>query len=108
MVYYYEQINHTNLSDNEEEIYKIMSSKEEPKLIESINLLSYVNKGVLRGYIEREKILEIPVGYGTLLNALEIKINADLLEGETFKLTLQNETSGVNTSVQGFLKFQIK
>lgn len=108
MVYYYEQINHTNLSDNEEEIFKIISSREEPKLIESINLLSYVNKGVLRGYVEREKILEIPVGYGTLLNALEIKINADLIEGETFKLTLQNQTSGVNSSLQAFVKYQIK
>ena len=108
MVYYYDQINHTNLSDNEEEILRLTSSREEPKVIESINILSYTNKGVLRAYIEREKILEVPVGYGTIVDVLEIKINADLLEGETFKITLQNETSGVNTSVQGFVKYQIK
>ena len=72
------------------------------------SILSYTNKGVLRAYIEREKILEIPIGYGTIVDVLEIKINADLLEGETFKLTLQNETSGVNSSLQGFIKFQIK
>jgi len=108
MVYYYDQINHTNISDNEEEIYRTTSSKEEPKLIDSIRLLSFTNKGILRGYVEREKILEIPIGYGTLQNTLNIKINADLLEGETFKLTLQNEVSGVNTSLQGFVKYQIK
>ena len=100
-------IYHTNSSDMEEDVEELYSSKEEPVEVLEINILKVSNAGVLRAYIEREKIAEIPTESVNILNSLVIPINAKIPEGQKFKITLQNIVSGTNAQVIGYIRYHI-
>ena len=107
MVYYYESIEHINSSDDEEEVITITSTAEEKKKIVSILIYFEANAGYLNAYIDREKILSHPTARATIRNYLELEIDAELAEGEEFKLTLKNRVSGNNAEIYGAVKYEI-
>jgi len=107
MVEYYELIEHTNSSDEEEDVLSITSTEVEKKKVISVLITSEANQGYLRAYVERQKILEHLTGKATIENFLEIPVDAELDIGQTFKLTLQNKTAGTNAEVYGLVKYEI-
>ena len=107
MVEYYEMINHTNSSDSEEDVIELYSSKEEPKEVVEIHITKVTNAGILKAYIEREKIAEIPTEGLNIQNSLVIPVGAKIPEGQKFKITLQNIVSGTNAQVIGYIRYHI-
>jgi len=108
MVKLYDPIYHENSTDDEEEILKLHSSREEPKTLEKIIITGWVNEGILRIYHMREKLGEIPVGGSTLQVPLEIPVELEIPEGEDAKLTLQNRISGTNAKLIGHAQYIIR
>ncbi len=63
MTKYYEGFDHTNSSDDEEEVASITSTEEEPKHLIEITITQRLsNDTLLYGYLEREKIIDaVPI-----------------------------------------------
>lgn len=107
MTYYYERIDTTNSTDAETEILEITGTKEEPKIIHELDIISASNNGIIRGKYERDNIMEIPSSIGASGDNGSRPIKLNLKEGETFQLTLQNKTAGSNAGVVGFVIYEI-
>lgn len=111
MALYYVGIDHTNSSDDEEEVIRITATEKEPRRIISVLINSETNSGKLRMYIDRENLFSgesyWKTGVTTIRNYYEIEVNRTLSPGETFKLTLQNITAGTNASISGAVKVDV-
>ena len=108
MSYYYEKIEHKNVSDSKETVMEITSTEEEKKHIDSIIITKEANVGNIEGYIEREKILSYQSGKANIQNFIEIVIDRDLKVGDKFQLKMQNAVAGTNAEIYGLVKYQIK
>ena len=104
---YYEGFSHTNSSDNEEDVVSLTSTSEEKKKINKILIFSETNDGVMRWYVERERVGTHYTNKATIQNALEFEVDRELAEGETFKITLKNVSSGTNAAIVGAIEYEI-
>lgn len=107
MPYYYERIDRTNTSDAETQILELTGTKEEPKIIRELDIISASNSGIIRGKYERDTIMEIPSSIGASGDNGSRPLNLVLKEGESFQLTLQNKTAGSNAGLVGFVIYEI-
>lgn len=108
MTRYYKLIEHANTTDDPEDVVSIISSEEEPRNIERLLVTSTTNLGYLKGNVERETLFNHLTNKATFDNFLEIPVEEELAIGDTFELTLQNETAGTNAEIYGLVEYSIR
>jgi len=111
MTKYYKGFEHTNSSDDEEDIITLTSTEEEVKyLIDVVVTHRLSHDTVVYGYIEREKIIDAVRIEASPLNEnpYRFTVDLDIPAGETFTLRLKNQSSGNNGGVVGYLVYEIR
>lgn len=108
---YYKGVDHTNTTDDEEDVVSITSTEVEKKKVVEVGIVKETNAGELKFYVERENLFEgntyHKTAQATLQNALVYSIDREIPVGQTFKLTLKNVTAGTNAALVGYVKYQI-
>jgi len=110
MVIYYEGFDHTNSSDDEEEVATITSTAEEPKRLKEIKITQRLtNDTLLYAYLEREKIIDgVPIEASPMNeNPYVFALNLDIPVGQTFVLKLKNQSAGSNGGIVGHWAYEI-
>ena len=111
MVKYYLGFDHTNSSDDEEEVEDLESTEEEPKVLNRIVITQRLsNDTLLIGYLEREKILDgIPIEASPLNeNPYVFDVGLDIPIGQVFTLKLKNQSAGSNGGIVGYFEYTIR
>jgi len=111
MVKYYLGFDHTNSSDDEEEVEDITSTEEEPKTLNRIVITQRLsNDTVLYGYLEREKIIDgVPIEASPVNeNPFVFAVDLEIPVGQTFTLKLKNQSAGSNGGIVGYFEYTIR
>jgi len=107
----YKGFDHTNTTDDEENVLEITSTEAEVKRIVAVNIIKETNAGKLKFYIERENLFEENTYHKTAqwstYYPLRFIINEELDIGKTFRITLQNVTAGTNAELVGYVEYEI-
>lgn len=108
---YYEGFDHTNTTDDEEEVAEITSTEEEPKTIKRL-VITHVttNVGVLHAYVEKERVIDGITLESSPLNEnpYVFDVDTELPIGQSFKPMLTNKTAGANAGVKGYIEYEIR
>lgn len=110
MVKYEMGFDHTNTTDDEEEIVRVSSTEEEPKRITKIMIVDEPDQdGYLTGYLGREKIMDSCPLFVETFGGIrrDYPIELDIPVGETFVLKGKNKAAAAYFSASGFVEYEI-
>ena len=107
---YYKGFEHTNSTDDEENVTTLTSTEEEKKTLKRVVITHRLaNDTLLTAYIEREKVIDNVRIEASPVNSNPYVFDSDIEipPGETFTLTLKNQSAGSNGGVVGYLEYEI-
>ena len=107
---YYKGFEHTNSTDDEEEIIRLTSTEEEKKTLKRVVITHRLaNDTLLTAYIEREKVIDNIRIEASPFNdkPYVFESDAEIPPGESFVLTLKNQSAGSNGGIVGYYEYEI-
>ena len=107
---YYKGFEHTNSTDDEENVTTLTSTEEEKKTLKRVVITHRLsNDTLLTAYVEREKVIDNVRIEASPVNSNPYVFDSDIEipPGETFTLTLKNQSAGSNGGVVGYLEYEI-
>jgi len=107
---YYKGFKHTNSTDDEETVVSLTSTEVQKKIVKRVVITHRLsNDTVLIAYIEREKVIDNIRIEASPFNDTPYVFNSDIEipPGETFTLSLKNQSAGSNGGVVGYLEYEI-
>ena len=107
---YYKGFEHTNSTDEEETIVTLTSTEVQKKTLKRVVITHRLsNDTLLTAYIEREKVIDNIRIEASPFNDKPYVFDSDIEipPGETFTLTLKNQSAGSNGGVVGYLEYEI-
>jgi len=107
---YFKGFEHTNSTDDEENVTTLTSTEEEKKTLKRVVITHRLsNDTLLTAYVEREKVIDNVRIEASPVNSNPYVFDSDIEipPGETFTLTLKNQSAGSNGGVVGYLEYEI-